>query len=335
MCVNVDMIGVEYVMCCSGVCRYRDFVLVLCEVFVVRGDSSLALLLSSQTSRLLDISTFIHSLSPPTPTPEASCHANLKNHLSQLEVSCHCDSNSHLCHKIKLVTLACRIALLDKGSHKTNHVTCLMSALLTADKILQKVGVEAAQSKGRGRGRRKGGSRQGVGGGGGCDVDCVREVDCVRAEVACERAECHLLLWQPDAARHVVTEALDRLEHLAGKPRSCTHHHLHRLTLARLHFLNGQSFTQIINGKHQAIAGREVWSSRGHVRDDNVQRCVEEFMSCFELCFPVRPAVLLREVCLWLSFLSPLPDHSHHYLSLAQQVSLTHKTIIVLGKKIR
>ena len=328
----------------------------------MRADSATALVLSSQTSRLLQCSTLLSFLSPPT--PETGCHANLDTVMiqgdkstessitSNMDISrqsktslnmdhhlpleahpatCKCDTCSnllHICHKVKLIILACRTALLDDSNHVTDHVTSLMRTLSTADKQLtQQMKKLSISSQTKGKGRKRGVSRRGGG------VDCVGVVDIMRAEVACARAKCQLLLWKPDAARCVVMEALERLEE--GKCRPCTHHHLLRLSLARLHFLSGQALSQIINGKHKAIAERGVWLSHGRGEGETVKMCVDEFMYSYNLCFPVRPAILLREVCLWLSFLSSVPEDVHHYLSIAQQVSLTHQTNIVLGKKIR
>ena len=338
-----------------------------------RGYPSPALLLSSQMSRLLCSSSLLPSIS--LPTTRKGCHDDLDTAMIQQDECAHDDSISsmslpdmfsglslnmehliifkahpstckcgtcsnvlHICHEVKLVILVCQISLLDASNHVNDHVndhvTHLIDSLVTADinlvQLMKKHKV-SSQTKSHGRRRvgKRGAKRVVPDRSRGCDVDNIGLFDCLRAEMACIMAECHLLLWQPDSARTLVMEALDRLQE--REQNWCTHDHLLRLVLAHLHLLGGQALAQSINGRNEVIAERGVWCGQG----EKLRKCFDEFLACYELCFPVRPAVLLREVCLWLAFLSSESADVHHYVSLAQQVSLTHRTTIVLGKKIR
>ena len=253
-----------------------------------------------------------------------------------------CSSSLHLCHMTKLICLSSRRAL--HACHvTTDHVTNIEAALVETDKFLTQqipktkidsqplnitliMGAPKSRSKVNSRIQRGGKGKtktpsSSVSGG-------VRDHmigQRLRWEVACARAQCLLILRQPELAKCVLSEALVEIENGIDYKT--------RLILAELHHYMGVALLQLLeNAKPDVL--EKVWSGKG-CRNQLLNKCIEEFLTSYQFCYPVVPTILLRETCLWLALLLNQPCHTHHFLSLSQQISLSHQTVLALGKKIR
>lgn len=308
--------------------RYCEFLLLLGDVYVTRGNHAPSLHLAHQLARLLHCTDFTDYLAPPTDLPKTTpmttptASSLLPNTSDEV-----CDTSLMFQQRVQTVILTCRVKLLEVDDHMTS-VDRILSALEVAhDAVTGQMkstcsGLQSVKAKGRGprRGRAAGKVERG-------ESRCVRKIDLVCADVACLRAECHLLLWQPDQAIKLLDESMARMKGVA----SCEDHMHHSLVTAQLHFWKGKSLAQKINGHHSRLADQEVWL---HSHNPLVQQCWAEFRQCYDQCFPVRPAILLREACLWLSFLAESSEDVHHYLTTGQQISLNHITTLTLSTKI-
>ena len=388
-------------------CRYCEFLLLLCEVFVERGELGPTCCLSSQLSRLLDCTHFLryfpaspylgpskttptldvpHEESTTDQTPSTNQSTIIQN-LSHLTItdssfppnkahqlpnlcthpgSCVCRSCCSyiwLSHTARLISLTSRHSLDNlTSSHvtdcatppddsSTNDVSLVESALKETNSLLNqqssKIRVDLdpvplpfitstpsqrseVKSRPKGRGRRVKSATAATGRDKSENkVPGQKEsVALTRGEVACTRAACFLRLKQPKEAECIVSEALAELA-------SCGSYEM-TVVLARLHYYMGVSQMQKLETNDPDVLER-MWS--GGRKSKRWKQCLEEsvnaFMRSYQLCFPVMPAILLREVCLWLGCLLTQPDHAHHFLSLAHQLSLSHQAVRVIGKKIR
>lgn len=345
---------------------YCEFLLVLLELFVMRGCPTVSSLLSSQLTLLLRCSSFLHTLtltstntsspsnadhtpSPSTVTEGPDQVSEAMKHLSVSETSS-CDADADILQAFlsspSLTSLHLRqtLQLACMASHHSPptaaDVRSVVGLLGTVSQFLSRhsdidlspVGVPPLAtpttslpgSKGRGRGRR------GAGGGskecivGGMSVSSVRLVGVVM-ELACARARYLLAKKEPVLTQQLLRVALEKAE---GVER---HGYQFSLLLAKLHHYMGVALAQQL--EDEAASDGEVWFRGGSVH----QHCLEQFLCSYQLCFPVMPTILLRETCLWLALLLPDSDseHSHHFLALSQHISLSHQTVLSLGKKLR
>lgn len=146
----------------------------------------------------------------------------------------------------------------------------------------------------------------------------------VKAELVCARARCLLADRQAVLTQQVLRTTL------ADIGRECRGHES-SLALARLHYYMGVALAQQLEEEEAEQDGVWFEDTSSHLHE----QCVEEFMMCYQLCFPTMPTILLRETCLWLALLLTGPDHTHHFLSLSQHIALMHETVVSLGKKLR
>ncbi len=318
--------------------------MLLGELYVLRGNHAPSLHLARQLARLLHCRDLADYLAPtdlpvttPTTTPTASSLLT-RGPDSVFDVL--------LSQRVQTVLLICRAKLMGADGHATSHVTRLLSALAMVHDALGRINrklhpdLQSVKDKGGGRGRGPGSKLKSA-------TSRVSEIELVCSDIASLRAECHLLLWQPDQAITLLDESIRCVESALSKTKgvtshkrgvaaqkkgvTCEDHFQHRLIRARLHFLKGKSLAQKINGNHSHLADRETWLQP----DPRVRQCWAEFRQCYELCFPVRPAVLLREACLWLALLSESCEDVHHYLTASQQISLSHTATQTLSTKIQ
>ena len=145
----------------------------------------------------------------------------------------------------------------------------------------------------------------------------------VKAELACAKAKCLLDERKSVLAQQVLNAAL------ADVGSECRDYGF-SLVRAWLHYYMGVAIAQQLEERVKL----EVWF-KNTSNSQLHRRCVEEFMQCYQLCFPVMPTILLRETCLWLALLLVKPDHAHHFLSISMQTSLVHEMMLSLGKKLR
>lgn len=146
----------------------------------------------------------------------------------------------------------------------------------------------------------------------------------VRAELAGVHARYLLATKQPAQAQQILSDALAEVgstNEIRGH-RDC-------FTFAWLHHCVGVAMAQ-------QLEGEEAWFSSSQGRGaDMLGQCIEEFLLCYQLCYPATPTNLLRETCLWLGLLLGCPDHAHHFQALSQHTTLAHQTVLSLGKKLR
>ena len=357
--------GVVYMGC---VYRYCEFLLLLYDIFVKRAQMGPSASLSAQLARLLKCSHFMDRLAPPvappsdhTPSsPESNTtedgvsddlqslsslmstisltEASIEEHPSSSSPSLEHHGTSWLHQTLCLVSIASHSSLavmeMLHPDHLTSHVTNVASALSEAQDLMVKhkesavidfapVGtpfvpaVSAAKARGRGhKGRTAKHTSSALRGDG--VVKSVRMEE-VKAELACGQARCLLLFQQPQQAKKILSQAL------AESGSECKSHEL-SLVRPRLHYYMGVALAQELEVEQEG-----VWLNKTAGHED----CVKEFLTCYQLCFPAMPTILLRDTCLWLALLLGNPYHTHHFLSLSQHISLTHQTVLSLGKKLR
>lgn len=244
-------------------------------------------------------------------------------------------SGGSCCSSVWLRQALCFISITSQSvtsGHMTSHVTRMDGVVRAAcdlltqhwqshgDIDLSPVGVptiikpQVSKVKSRGKRVKKTGDCM--------KVSSTRLVG-VKAELMCARARCLLADMQAVQAQQVLTTTL------ADIGTQCRDHES-SLVLARLHYYVGVALAQQLE---EETRQEGVWfeNTSSHLH----KQCVEEFMTCYQLCFPMMPTILLRETCLWLGLLLTEPDHTHHFLSLSQHIALMHDTVVSLGKKLR
>lgn len=348
--------------------RYCEFLLVHYDISLQSARAAHAAILSSQLARLLNCTLLMDRVAPAGPTPSTpptgrtpsspSCEdysdaARLSTELAGLSVTdlpsgekrvcdlhpahslCEsCSSVLWLSQTLRLVSIAgLNGGICNDGAspeHEVSHVRRVESILGTACDLLKErlesggaidlspVGVPslvkppASVSKVKGHGRKVKKACM--------KVPSVRLM-CLKGELACATAKCLLVKRRALLAQKLLTDALlDIASECRGVEFS--------LVLARLHYCLGVALAQQLEDEVEG-----VWfeDAEGPLHE----QCTEEFMMCYQLCFPLMPTVLLRETCLWLSLLLAEPGHAHHFLSLSQHISLMHQTVLSLGKKLR
>ena len=304
--------------------RYCEFLLLLGNMLVTRGNSAPSLFVVRQLSHLLSCSNFVDHMSSPDVAPPTKDFLIARASESVA-------GGASLC-----VGLRCRTVLLAgqglllKAGHEICHMTHLLTALTVASEILSTHSqnqlphlTNPGQKKFKGHAS-KNRSRE-------CNTKngslCLTKIALTNLDVACLRAELHLLLWESDEALGLVNDLLPGLEEVWF----CADRVSLRLLWSRLLFLKGKSLSQKINGCQQKLASQEVWLAPSPI----VRECASIFGRCYDICLPLCPAVLLREVCLWLAFLTRKTDQSLHFLNTAQQISLCHASTYIHGNKIQ
>jgi hypothetical protein len=101
------------------------------------------------------------------------------------------------------------------------------------------------------------------------------------------------------------------------------------LLKAQLHHYVGVALAQQLEERSEKEG---VWFE--DESDGLLEQCIDNFLQCYQLCFPSMPTILLRDTCLWLALLLRGVS-AHHFLSLSMHIGLMHKTLLSLGKKLR
>ena len=306
----LGMEGLDDYMCFQS--RYCELLLLHHDISVQSARSTHAAILSEQLSQLLGctelLDSLFHQTAPITPT-----------------ILCGSPSPSIVWQQV-----LCFISI--EAGHMPSHVasgvdralrTASESLGLRGDIDLSPVGMPAPlmpRSEVKGRRKKPGKPVRGDG----LKVPSMRLVG-VRAELACARARCLLAGKQAMLTQQVLKATLTDIG------RECRDHDS-SLALAWLHYYMGVATAQQLEEEEAEQEG--VWFE-GTADSQLHEQCVEEFMQCYQLCFPTMPTILLRETCLWLALLLTEPDHAHHFMALSQHISLMHETMLSLGKKLR
>ena len=329
----------------------------------MRGCLTVSSLLSSQLTILLTCSSFLHTLtltSPNTTSPSNTDHTpstltegdQISEAMKRLSVSEPSSNDGHadilraflsspnltcLCLRqaLQLVCISSHHSLPSTADADVSLVVGLLGTVSQflprhSDIDLSPVGVPPLAtptallpgSRGRGHGRRPAAGKECIVGS--MSVSSVRLVG-VAIELACARARYLLARKEPVLTQQLLRAALEKAEGFEQQGYQFS------LLRAKLHHYMGVALAQQL--EDEAACDGEVWfkDTGGCVH----QHCLDQFLCSYQLCFPVLPTILLRETCLWLALLLADSEQSHHFLALSQHISLSHQTLLSLGKKIR
>ncbi len=352
--------------------RYVEFLLLLCNIFVEREQISPSCLLALQGARLLECSDLVSFLLPPPstsppedmPSDHTSCDLDqailgddvIANAMSSLSIvddgvpnkehlpklCCHgvscvcalCTSAVRVCHTTTLVAMVARIS-----SNKEQALTALEEAknLLNQQKCkisldLGPMGVALSGAKTRSKVRKRGRSAEKF-----LDrVGVAERMMVARSDVACTRALTCLSVRRPQDIEEVVLEALGHLD--KGEEPGVARGYMYGYVLGRLHYFYGLGIIQTLEIKQPELLKKACLGEGGNGRSQGhrlLKKSIDEFLLSYQYCFPLMPALLLRDTCQWLGVLLQEMNHAHHFLSYSQHISLSHQTALSLGDKIR
>lgn len=322
--------------------RYCEFLLAHTDISIQSARVAHAAILSSQLTQLLRCTRLVDSLSIQETTPTSLCEV-VPTILCDIMPTGGPSPDMACCQQVlRFISIASQSVLSRIEAHDkpTDVISNMDHTLRTASESLEPsgdidlspVGVPtlvkpfvASRSEVIGRGSQKSVKKAGKPARD-CDgtkVQSTRLVG-VKSKIACARARCLLAGRQTMLAQQVLKAALMDMETEPGD-------HYWSLVQAELHYFMGVATAQRLE---EGAEQEEVWFE-GTLDTQLHKQCVEEFMQCYQLCFPVMPTILLRETCLWLALLLAEPSHTHHFLSLSQHIALMHETILSLGKKLR
>lgn len=361
----VERCACGYMCVFLSVIRYCEFLLLHYDISQQSVRPAHVEVLSSQLARLLNCTLVMDGFAQPAPSSgpsspssassEDSCDAaSLSAKLAGLTVTepaglstgveDHVSSFLWLSQTLRLLSISGRSGLCGVGNtdvvleHAISRVKKTESILSTAGDLLTshlkdseielspvgvpsliKPPVSASKVKGRGKKVTKAFTK----------VPCLRLVG-FKVALECIRARCLLAKRCAVLAQKVLTDALAEVALERRGPELS-------LLLGELHYYMGVALAQQLEDEAltQQLEGEGERTWFEVAEGPLYEQCIEEFMTCYQLCFPVMPTILLRETCLWLSLLLPNTDHAHHFLSLSQHISLMHQTVLSLGKKLR
>ena len=109
---------------------------------------------------------------------------------------------------------------------------------------------------------------------------------------------------------------------------------------AWLHLTMGVALVQDCDeskGKRRGRVAKGKKKRHGEASREPIEKSLSHFLMSYQLCYPTASSLLLRDTCQWLCFsLSSTHVHlAHHFLSLSSQVTLSHQAVYTVGKKWR
>ena len=153
---------------------------------------------------------------------------------------------------------------------------------------------------------------------------------CISLRQSISQAETHLHQQNTSRALRICKQAISSTSHGSSTSPEVSH------LLGRLHLINGVSMVQDLEERRPKMADK-LWKNNLHSIPDSVMKYLTHFLTAYQLCFPVAPSLLLRDVCQWLCVCLSAThvDLAHHFLSQSIQVSLSHQAVYAMGKKWR
>ena len=153
---------------------------------------------------------------------------------------------------------------------------------------------------------------------------------CINLRQSISQAETHLHQQNTSRALRICKQAISSTSHASSTSPEVSH------LLGQLHLINGVAMVQDLEERRPKMADK-LWKNNLHSIPDSVMKYLTHFLTAYQLCFPVAPSLLLRDVCQWLCVCLSAThvDLAHHFLSQSIQVSLSHQAVYAMGKKWR